>query len=99
MPSSLFGLEVLVGWHGGESIVIYRATDGKMIQALIACIFDSKNMMYRVIEKAPDPGTTDTAHFSLKVKYLSNGPTFPIKPRVKPGAIIFERFLESADHA
>ena len=36
MPSSLFGFGVLVGWHGGESIVIYRATDGKMIQALIA---------------------------------------------------------------
>ena len=75
--SSLLGglsiFQMTIRSIGCQSLVFNRISDGKMVKALKCLIFKTQEVMYGVIEKTSDSGSTpQSMRFSFKIQHLSN---------------------------
>ena len=70
-----------------------------MIQALVLHSTQSKNIVYRIIEKTSNTSAADTSSFSFQVQNLTDHASLPKQPAVEPCTVLLQRFLEADNHA
>ena len=88
-----------VGWDVLQTVILHRASDGEMVEALEILFFYSQDFVHDIVEEASDSCPSYACCFRFEVEELAYEACFPEESFVKPGSPFLDSAFEFGDHS